>query len=220
MSKASALLRPGLLSGVAVLVAGAPEPAGELGDAVSATCTELGARVGVCAADAFADEGTVEGALGVALAEVGGPDLLVVDGAGLFAGDRDARVALSACLDAAWNVTRAVAKLAFLAHEPGTDGEHGGNGGGVLFLAPPPDAGPYAEAARAGLENLARTLSIEWARHGVTLVAIAPGEMTAASEVATLCAYLASPAGAYFSGCLLDLRGVGRAEGKEGVLSL
>jgi NAD(P)-dependent dehydrogenase (short-subunit alcohol dehydrogenase family) len=226
MGEASALLRPGLLSGVTVLVAGAPEPAGALGDAVSATCTELGARVGVCTADAFADVGAVEGALGVALAEVGGPDLLVVDGAGLFAGDRDARVALSACLDAAWNVTRAVASLAFLADEPGPDGEHGGNGehdgngGRVLFLAPPPDAGPYAEAARAGLENLARTLSIEWARHGVTLVAIAPGEATAASEVATLCAYLASPAGAYFSGCLLDLRGIGRAEGKEGVLSL
>jgi NAD(P)-dependent dehydrogenase (short-subunit alcohol dehydrogenase family) len=220
MSEASALLRPGLLTGVAVLVAGAPEPAGALGGAVSSTCTDLGARVGVCAVDAFADEGTVEGALGVALAEVGGPDLLVVDGAGLFVGDRDARVALSACLDAAWNVTRAVASLAFLADEPGPDGGNDGNGGRVLFLAPPPDAGPHAEAARAGLENLARTLSIEWARHGVTLVAIAPGEATAASEVATLCAYLASPAGAYFSGCLLDLRGVGRAEGKEGVLSL
>jgi NAD(P)-dependent dehydrogenase (short-subunit alcohol dehydrogenase family) len=219
MSEASALLRPGLLTGVVVLVAGAPEPTGALGGAVSAVCKELGARVGVCTVDAFADEGTAAEALGVALAEVGGPSLLVVDGAGLFArglarnaeaseggggdggdwGDRDARFALSACLDAAWNVTRAVANLAFLA-----DGEPGGR---VLFLAPPPDAGPHAEAARAGLENLARTLSIEWARHRITLVAIAPGTATAAGEVAALCAYLASPAGAYFSGCLLDLTG-------------
>ena len=38
------------------------------------------------------------------------------------------------------------------------------------------------------------------------MVAIAPGEGTPAGEVAALCAYLASPAGAYFSGCLLDLR--------------
>jgi NAD(P)-dependent dehydrogenase (short-subunit alcohol dehydrogenase family) len=219
MSETAGLLRPDLLSGVSVLVAGAAEPAGSLGGAVSAACAELGARVSVCAADAFADEAAVEERVGAALAEVGGLDLLVVDGADLFAresardieadgrdeegdgsaGGEDAGAALSACLDATWNVTRAVANLAFL-----TDG---GRGGRVLLLAPPPDAGPHAEAARAGLENLARTLSIEWARRAITLVAIAPGTETAAGEVAALCAYLASPAGAYFSGCLLDLRG-------------
>jgi NAD(P)-dependent dehydrogenase (short-subunit alcohol dehydrogenase family) len=193
------LLRPDLLAGVSVLVAGAAEPAGPLGSVVSAACAELGARVSRCATEARADEAAVEETVGAALAEIGGLDLLVVDGAGLFGGGEDARVALSACLDATWNVTRAVANLVFLA-----DGQHGGR---VLFLAPPPDAGPHAEAARAGLENLARTLSIEWARHGVTLVAIAPGTETAAGEVAALCAYLASPAGAYFSGCMLDLRG-------------
>jgi NAD(P)-dependent dehydrogenase (short-subunit alcohol dehydrogenase family) len=95
-------------------------------------------------------------------------------------------------------VTRAVANAAFLPDD---------RGGRVLFVAPPPDAGRHAEAARAGLENLARTLSIEWARHGIVLAAIAPRATSAAGEVATLCAYLASPAGAYFSGCLLDLRG-------------
>ncbi len=221
VSETTGLLRPGLLAGVSVLVAGAPEPTGTLGGAVSVACAELGARVGGCAVDAFADETAVEGTLGAALAEVGGPDLLVVDGGGLFAqgsareteageedaegdggtGGEDARVALSACLDATWNVTRAVTNRAFLVDEPGL------TGGRVVFLAPAPGAGPHAEAARAGLENLARTLSIEWARHGVTLVTIAPGEMTPAGEVAALCAYLASPAGAYFSGCLLDLRG-------------
>ncbi|HEY3959764.1 MAG TPA: hypothetical protein VGL68_04550 [Solirubrobacteraceae bacterium] len=249
LSETAALLRPGLLAGVSVLVAGAGEATGTLGGAVSAACAELGASVGICAVDAFADEASVEAALGAALAEMGAPDLLVVDGAGLFARgsagdpgaegdraegnrvdgedgvDRDngadgdgrvdgedgvkdgnaiaaaARVALSACLDATWNVTRAVANMAFLASEPGP------TGGRVVYLAPPPNTGPHAEAARAGLENLARTLSIEWARHAITLVAIAPGEATAAGEVAALCAYLASPAGAYFSGCLLDLTG-------------
>jgi NAD(P)-dependent dehydrogenase (short-subunit alcohol dehydrogenase family) len=199
MSETTGLLRPGLLAGVSVLVAGAAESAGSFGGAVSATCAELGARVSLCAAHVLADEAAVEETVGVALAEIGSLDLLVVDGSGLFAGGEDARAALSACLDATWNVTRAVANLAFLA-----DGEHGGR---VLLLAPPPDAAPYAEAARAGLENLARTLSIEWARHAITLVEIAPGEATAAGEVAALCAYLASPAGAYFSGCQLDLRG-------------
>ncbi len=42
----------------------------------------------------------------------------------------------------------------------------------------------------------------------ITAVTIAPGAATTAGEVAALTAYLASPAGAYFSGCLLDLRGV------------
>jgi NAD(P)-dependent dehydrogenase (short-subunit alcohol dehydrogenase family) len=47
--------------------------------------------------------------------------------------------------------------------------------GRLLFLAPAPDAGPHAPAARAALENLARTLSVEWARFGITAVAITPG---------------------------------------------
>ena len=40
----------------------------------------------------------------------------------------------------------------------------------------------HADAARAGLENLARTLSIEWARYAITLVAIAPGRATPAQR--------------------------------------
>ncbi len=124
----------------------------------------------------------------------GGIDMLVVDGAALFAsGD------LRACLDGAWNATRAVVNLAFLL---------AGHGGRIVYLAPSPNTGDQADAARAGLENLARTLSVEWARHGITLVTIALGDATTPGEAGTLTAYLASPAGAYFSGCLLDLRGV------------
>ena len=74
----------------------------------------------------------------------------------------------------------------------------------IVLLAPPPgDA--HAEAARAGLENLARTLSIEWARLGIRPVAIHPGTATPAGEVAELAAFLASPAGGYYSGCRFDL---------------
>jgi NAD(P)-dependent dehydrogenase (short-subunit alcohol dehydrogenase family) len=120
-------------------------------------------------------------------------DMLVVDGAALFAPD-----GLRGCLAGAWDATRAVVNGAFLS---------GGRGGRIVFLAPPPAAGPQSGAARAGLENLARTLSTEWARYGITVVTIAPGDATPACEVAALCAYLASPAGAYFSGCQLDLRG-------------
>jgi citronellol/citronellal dehydrogenase len=141
-----------------------------------------------------------------ALAEPQSLDLLVVDGASLFArgaacakGEEDcARTALRTCLASAWNITRTVVNVAFL---PGR------RGGRILYLAPSPDDGGHAGAARAGLENLSRTLSIEWARHGITVVAIAPADDTSECELAALTAYLASPAGAYFSGCLLDLRG-------------
>ena len=105
-------------------------------------------------------------------------------------------------MDCAWNVTRAVVNHAFLS----------GRGGRIVYLAPASEGKTRLEeqaaaAACAGLENLARTLSIEWARHGIAAVTIAPGAGTAAGEAAALVAYLASPAGAYFSGCLLDLRG-------------
>ena len=104
-----------------------------------------------------------------------------------------------ASLEAAWNVTRAVANNAFIPSA---------RGGRIIYIAPPQGADIHAQAARAALENLARTLSVEWARHAVTVVAIAPGTGTTASEVAALCTYLASPAGAYFSGCRLELGAV------------
>ena len=59
-----------------------------------------------------------------------------------------------------------------------------------------------------GLENLARTLSIEWARHGIRLVAILPGAATEADEVAELAAFLASRAWEYYSGCAFRLGAV------------
>jgi NAD(P)-dependent dehydrogenase (short-subunit alcohol dehydrogenase family) len=157
----------------------------------------------MCAPD-IADEAIVDQMVAAAITELGSLDLLVVDGAGLFA-----QGGLRTCLDATWNVTRAVVNLAFLGAEPSSSDRPGSGSAPrrIVYLAPASDAGEHAGAARAGLENLARTLSIEWARHGITLVTIAPGEATAAGEVAALTAYLASPAGAYFSGCLLDLRG-------------
>jgi NAD(P)-dependent dehydrogenase (short-subunit alcohol dehydrogenase family) len=137
------------------------------------------------------------------VSESGSLDLLVVDGAGLFAWG-----GLRTCLDATWNVTRAVVNLAFLRAEPSSSNRPGSGSSTrrIVYLAPVPNAGEHSGAACAGLENLGRTLSTEWARYGITLVTIAPGEETDAGEVAALCAYLASPAGAYFSGCLLDLR--------------
>jgi hypothetical protein len=114
-------------------------------------------------------------------------EVLVWDGAAAFASLAGVE-AVRAALDGGWDAIR------------------GGMADGqlIVLLAPPPgDA--HAEAARAGLENMARTLSIEWARRGIRPVAIHPGAATTPAEVAEVAAYLASPAGAYYSGCRFDL---------------
>ncbi len=127
-------------------------------------------------------------------AEPGDTDMLVVDGDSLFAAG-----GLGECMEGAWEATATVVNGALLP---------AGRGGRIVYLAPAPGAGEQADAARAGLENLTRTLSVEWARHEITVVTIALGDSTTPDEAAALVAYLASPAGAYFSGCQLDLRGV------------
>ena len=172
---------------------GAGKPAESLARVTGDACGDLGARVEVYEPEGAVEEAAIE-RIPLDAAESGGLDMLVVDGAALFAAG-----GLGACLEGAWQATAAVVNGAFL---PGV------RGGRIVYLAPAPGVGEQADAARAGLENLARTLSIEWARHEITVVTIALGESTAPGEAATLTAYLASPAGAYFSGCLLDLRGV------------
>jgi NAD(P)-dependent dehydrogenase (short-subunit alcohol dehydrogenase family) len=217
------MLRPGLLVGVSIVVARDAGAAGSqlragLTSTVSAACTKLGARVFECAlagtGEIEADDAATAQAVAQALAELGEVSLLLVDSASAFASERgtngtgaerlpgpDAGAAgLVGALETSWRITQAVANAAFI--ERGTPGR-------IVYVAPPPDAGIHADAARAGLENLARTLSIEWARYGVMPLAIAPGTGTSAAEIAALTGYLASPAGDYFSGCLLDLRGPG-----------
>jgi NAD(P)-dependent dehydrogenase (short-subunit alcohol dehydrogenase family) len=222
--EASALLRPGLLEGVSIVLAGAAPAASAsasadagataagLGAAVERACALLGARVVWCPLVGEGSRGleqpAIEHAADAALnacAGAGAVDVLAVDAASLFTGPaapHDRRHALQACLDASWNVTRGVAERAFLPPA---------RGGRIVYLAPARGDGEHAAAARAGLENLARTLSIEWARHRITAVTIAPGAAgtATAQQVAAVTAYLASPAGAYFSGCVLDLSGTG-----------
>jgi NAD(P)-dependent dehydrogenase (short-subunit alcohol dehydrogenase family) len=211
---AAELLSPDLLRETSILVVGAAslppaggeEVAGSFARAVVQACEQLGARARAYAHDGIVDEAAMDAAVtSVLAAGSGGIDMLVVDGSSLFASS-----GLRACLDVAWDATRAVVNLALLPADPGAPAGPADcprRGGRVVYLAPAPGAGEQADAARAGLENLARTLSVEWARHEITLVTIALGEGTDPGEAAALTAYLASPAGAYFSGCLLDLRG-------------
>jgi hypothetical protein len=72
-------------------------------------------------------------------------------------------------------------------------------------VAPCPDAGAFADAARAALENLTRTLSVEWARYEITATTVAPGATTTDDQIAELVCFLVSPAGDYFSGCRFSL---------------
>ncbi len=91
----------------------------------------------------------------------------------------------------------------------------------------------HSSAARAAVENLTRVLSIEWARFGIRLTAVAPGPMATETmmtkypkavvegvagtvplqrmgteeEFAWLVAYIASPGGDYLSGAILTLDG-------------
>lgn len=120
---------------------------------------------------------------------------LVFDAAPTFADGGQAH--LRAALEAAWVAIRGVATGALIP----------AGAGKVLLVGPPPAGAAFAGAARAALENLARTLSVEWARYGVTTVAIAPGARTTDRDLAELVCFLVSSAGDYFSGCAFELGG-------------
>ena len=156
--------------------------AGELGAAVHERAAALGAAVASRDVDPAGEEVAFEGAA----------DVLVFDGSETGG--------MQAVLDGAWLTVRPVARGAMIDH----------GGGLIVLLAPRPrSVEAEAEAARAGLENMARTLSVEWARFAVRPVAILPGDATSPAEVAELVAFLASPAGEYYSGCAFTLGAVG-----------
>jgi NAD(P)-dependent dehydrogenase (short-subunit alcohol dehydrogenase family) len=177
------MLRAGLLEGTVVATAGGAEH-------VAAACVGLGARTVALDAD-LRDEDAVTAAAG-ALGPVG---TLVCDAAPAFVAAGGGVEGLTASLEGAWNAARAVANAVWRPRE----------GGKLVLLGPRPRDGVHAAALGAALENTARTLSIEWARYAIRSTAVLPGDATADEEVATLIAYLASPAGDYFSGCAFSL---------------
>lgn len=122
-------------------------------------------------------------------------DAFVFDARGSFGSG--GATGVSAASELAWLLTREVAVGAMI---------ESGRGGSVTLIGPPPHAGELAQAARAALENLARTLSVEWARFSITPVMLAPGANTGEAELAELVCFLCSRAGKYLSGCRLALR--------------
>ena len=165
---ATELLRPGLLDGSVVAVTD--------DDAAGTGLRTLGATTPLLTpAFPLDDE-----ALAAAAAQLGSVDAIVCDGRTLFDAAGGGLAGLRAAVDGCFAAARAVVNAAFI---PAARGK-------VVLLAP-------ADAATAAaLENTARTLSTEWARHGIVITCIHAG---AASDA--LLAFLCSQAGDYYSGC-------------------
>lgn len=180
------LLRAELLQGRRIAIAG--EGAAALSDGLG----RLGAELETLPAVGVGEEEDRVGGW----ARARGPFHALVYRSGFGSGGDQALVAT---LDQAWAAVREVAVGALI------EAEHPGK---LVLIAPPADAGPLADAASAGLENLARTLSVEWARHQVSAVTVVPGAGATEEELATLVAFLVSEAGEYLSGCRLELGAV------------
>jgi NAD(P)-dependent dehydrogenase (short-subunit alcohol dehydrogenase family) len=175
------VLREGLLDGRAIALAGGTVPA------LAGWLAGLGAQIHELELS-LGEDGVKDWAAGVAPVHA-----LVYDSGPAFAGGGQPRLQLA--LEEAWIATRGLATGALIP----------AGAGKVVLIAPRPDSGPFAAAGRAALENLARTLSVEWARYGLTTVALAPGARTSDEALAELVSFLVSPAGDYFSGCVLEL---------------
>jgi citronellol/citronellal dehydrogenase len=160
-------------------------------------------------------------------------DVLVNNAGGQFLSPAEAispkgfRTVIELNVVGTWLMTHAAATKAFIPQEQGK----------VLSVTLSPHHGMpgmvHSGAARAAVENMMRTLSVEWARFGIRTCAIAAGqfdtetlrtkyppEVVAAvpstvplqrlgteEEMAWLIAYLASPAGDFFSGTTITIDG-------------
>jgi citronellol/citronellal dehydrogenase len=251
--KGSRIFAPGLLDGQVCVVSGAgtglgratalelarlgavvvgcgrrSEPLESMADAVG----ELGGRAEHVAMD-IRDEDAVEQLFDGVLERHGRVDLLVNNAGGQFLSPAEAispkgfRTVIELNVVGTWLMTHAAATKAFIPQRRGkvlsvTLSPHNGMPGMV-----------HSGAGRAAVENMMRTLSVEWARFGLTLVALAAGQFDTETlrtkypkqvvdavprtvplgrlgteeEMAWLVAYLASPAGDFFSGTVVTIDG-------------
>lgn len=166
----------------------------------------------------------VDALLTEVLAAQGFIDVLVNNAGGQFMAPAESisyngfRAVTRLNLDATWYLTTQVASRSMI--EQGY--------GKVVSITMTPRRGlpgmSHSSAARAGVESLTRTLSVEWGKYGIRTTAIAPGivhtaawenygldpdfmgskmptgRLQSADEVASLVGFLVSPAGDYISG--------------------
>lgn len=251
----SRIFAPGLLEGQVCLLSGAGsgigrETALELAR-LGATVVGCGRRLepleethervealGVGGFDAVAADIRDENAVGEMVDDVlerhGRIDTLVNNAGGQFLAPAETisakgfRTVTELNVQGTWNMTHAVATKAYIPEE---------RGGKVVSVTLSPHNGMpgmvHSGAARAAVENMMRTLSVEWSRFGIRLNAIAPGQIDTETlrtkypkivvdtvprtvplqrlgreeEIAWLIAYLASPAGDFFSGSVSTIDG-------------
>ena len=215
-------------TGASVVIAGRrPEPLEEL----RAELETAGAACLAVPADVREAE-QVQALVDAALERFGRIDVLVNNAGGQFVATPENispkgwRAVHRLNVDAVWDLTRTVATRSMIP----------GGGGLVVFIGFSPRRGVplmvHSAAARAALENLAGGLAIEWSRYRIRAVCVSTGaidteafraygqefvdealrttplgRLVAPEEVASLIAFLATPAAASITGTTLVVDG-------------
>jgi citronellol/citronellal dehydrogenase len=249
----SRIFREGLLEGQVCVVSGAgtglgKETALELGrlgaavaicgrrpEPLQETVSAIEAAGGTASAGALdiRDEDAVDRFMDEVIERHGRIDTLVNNAGGQFLSPAEAitpkgfRTVIELNVVGTWLMTHAAATKAFMPQ----------GGGKVLSVTLSPHNGMpgmvHSGAGRAAVENMMRTLSVEWARFGIRLTALAAGQfgtetmrtkypkevvervprtvplqrLGTEEEWAWLVAYLASPAGDFYSGGVITMDG-------------